>query len=188
MMRYGRAGICVCVCTAALVSLACSDGRVTDATATPVPPVQQVAGEFSAQELLPPSRRGIAPALQDDAVTHVAVTPTPRPAVSEALAQRIAEQWFNRPDNPFPRDDLNFIGAFLTTRQQLIASEDVWGTRFPVSGSGSSTDQFWVVNFIEDGPVNLPADFAGAVVDAESGLVVNSFFQISVPPSPPRVP
>ena len=57
----------------------------------------------------------------------------------------------------------------------------MWGTRFPVSGSGSSTDQFWAVNFIEDGPVNLPADFAGAVVDAESGLVVNSFFQISVP-------
>ena len=79
MGRHGRkvtAMVVVVTGATALVAIACSGSEAAVPTATPVPPVQEVAGDLSYRELLPPSRQRIAPSLQDAAVTRVAVTPT----------------------------------------------------------------------------------------------------------------
>ena len=159
MSRYGRrvAGVIVAATgVAAPGAIACSGGEVAVPTATPVPPVQQVAGDLSHQELLPPSRQGIAPSLQHDAVTRVATTPTPRPVVSEALAQRIAEQEFARDGLRIRFPDVEPAGTFLATRRLMIALSGERGGRFPSSLAGEESDRFWVVNFRVVGPSTCP--------------------------------
>ncbi len=191
MGRYGRriAAVAVSVTGAtALAAIACSGSDIADPTVTPVPPVQQVAGDLSYQELLPPSRQGIAPSLQDDAVTRVATTPTPRPVVSETLARRIAEQQFARESLQIRFPNIEPAGTFLTTRRLLIVLSGVRESRFSFSSEGDPADRFWVVNFRVIGPVNLPAQFVGAVIDARSGDVANVFIGEAAPLPPPRLP
>ncbi|MCH8221980.1 MAG: hypothetical protein IH868_01080 [Chloroflexi bacterium] len=191
MRRYSRrvaAGVVAVTGAVALSAISCSGGDVVDPTATAVPPVQQVAGDLSYQDLLPPSRQGIAPSIQEHAVTRVATTPTPRPEVSEALAQRIAKQEFAREGLRIRFPDVEPAGTFLATRRLLIVLSGVRESRFSFSSAGDPEDRFWVVNFRVVGPVNLPAQFVGAVIDARSGDVANVFIGEAAPLPPPGLP
>ncbi len=190
MSRYGRkvAAAVVVAGATALAALACSGSEAAEPTATPVPPIQQVAGDLSYQELLPPLRQGIAPSLQDAAVTRVAVTPTPRPVVSEALAQRIAEQHFARGDLQILYPGIEPAGAFLTTRKLLIAFGGESQIGFPITEPGEDSNRYWVVNFRSRAPDRFLSEYVGVVVDAQSGDVIRVFFGERAPIPPPRLP
>lgn len=188
MGRYGRRLGATITIMAAMAVYGCTESDSPGPAATSVPPVQQVAGDLSYQDLLPESRQGIAPSLQDDAVTRLPTTPTARPTVSEALAQRIAEQHFAVGSLRIQYPEIEPAGAVLVSRRLMLALSTARNPSIGANLPGDEASRYWLVNFQAASSINLSAGFVGAVIDAETGDVVRVFLGENAPITPPRIP
>ena len=60
--------------------------------------------------------------------------------------------------------------------------------RYAMVAPGEEADRYWIVNVSAAGLASSVFDYAGAIIDAESGELIRTFFRNDSPLRAPRVP
>lgn len=137
-------------------------------------PAQQVGGQFRATELAP--IRG-------------AQTPEPSPTfpafgfagVSEAEARRLAEASLRSGRFPLIQGGILPREIHFASRDEMavLARERALG--FSMNSLPSTSDLFWIVNFLDYRDDDEIGTYSGAVLDAETGEIVLTFLNRGAP-------